>query len=83
MSKKPYYCKACGTVGAGKRVMPGSILIELALWLLFLLPGLIYSVWRHAATYQGCTNCKSNQMIPADSPLARQALAGSPHPEMR
>lgn len=83
MSKKPYYCKSCGTVGPRKRVMPGSFLVELVLWLLFLLPGLVYSVWRHAATYQGCINCKSREMIPVDSPLARQALADSPHSEIR
>ncbi len=76
MSKKAQYCKSCGTVGLGKRIMPGSFLIELALWLLFLLPGLIYSVWRFTTIYQGCTNCESRELVPADSPLAQQALAG-------
>jgi len=36
-----------GTVGDTKRNMKGSILTELVLWFFFLVPGLIYSIWRH------------------------------------
>lgn len=52
--------------------MKGSILVELALWLFFIVPGLIYSIWRHASVYQGCAKCGSNALIPLDSPVAQQ-----------
>jgi hypothetical protein len=69
-------CAVCGTVGDTKRNMKGSILTELFLWLFFLLPGLIYSIWRHTTVTQVCRNCGSSAVIPLDSPVARQALAG-------
>ncbi len=68
------YCKNCGTTAVPKRIMKGSVLIELFLWLLFLLPGLIYSIWRHTSVYQGCPSCIAGSMIPLNSPLARAAL---------
>ena len=71
---KEKFCTRCGTVAKAKRIMKGSILIELFLWLLFLLPGLIYSVWRHASVYHGCPSCAGDSMIPLDSPPARAAL---------
>src|SRR5216684_529226 len=69
-------CTVCGTVGDTKRSMKGSILTELFLWCFFLLPGLIYSIWRHSTVAQVCRNCGSPAVIPLDSPVARQALAG-------
>lgn len=68
------FCKECGHIGSSKRIMPGSILIELILWCCFLIPGLIYSIWRHSASGQGCKSCGSKKLIPKDSPIARQAL---------
>lgn len=70
-----FYCPACGAVNDGQRHVPGSILIELVLWLCFLIPGLIYSIWRHAASKKACTVCKSAGLIPVKSPRARRELA--------
>lgn len=70
-----YYCPSCGSVNDGKRHVPGSILIELVLWLCMLIPGLIYSIWRHAASKKACALCKSTGLIPANSPRARRELA--------
>lgn len=69
-------CTVCGTVGDTKRNMKGSILTELVLWLFFLLPGLIYSIWRHSTVAQVCRNCGSPAVIPLSSPVAQQTLAG-------
>jgi hypothetical protein len=68
-------CLQCGSVGATKRFMKGSIVTELFLWLFFLLPGLIYSIWRHASVAQVCTKCGSSNVIPLDSPIAKNLLA--------
>lgn len=69
-------CLKCGTVGTTKRFMKGSILIELFLWFLFIVPGLIYSIWRHSSVYQGCRKCGSSEVIPLDSPRARSIQSG-------
>jgi hypothetical protein len=69
---KEMYCVNCGTRGRPKTITKGSIIIEVFLWLMFLLPGLIYSIWRHASRYKGCPKCKAPNMIPLDSPKAQQ-----------
>lgn len=73
MAKSSMFCPNCGTIGAPKTITKGSILIEIVLWLAFLLPGLIYSIWRLSSRYQACPACKAPNMIPANSPLALQA----------
>lgn len=71
---KETYCKSCGTFGKTKRHMPGSILIEIVLWFAFLIPGIIYTLWRHNASKQVCRVCNSKDVIPKDSPIAQQQL---------
>ncbi|HMJ88465.1 MAG TPA: hypothetical protein VK530_01545, partial [Candidatus Acidoferrum sp.] len=53
----------------------GSIAIELVLWLLFCLPGIIYSVWRLTARKKVCPVCNSDALVPENSPRGRQLLA--------
>jgi hypothetical protein len=76
-SKKPMYCLKCGATGRALEKMRGSMGVELVLWLCFLLPGLIYSAWRHAGRFWACANCGSPDVIPADSPRAIAAGRGS------
>ncbi len=71
-------CLQCGSIGNTERFMKGSVLTELFLWLFFLLPGLIYSIWRHSTVAQVCAKCKSPNVIPLDSPVARNILANQP-----
>ena len=72
--KPSFYCLDCGFAGSSKTITLGSFLVELVLWLFFLLPGLIYSTWRLTSRKQGCCMCGSTRIIPADSPRAREAL---------
>ena len=76
MASKDLYCPNCGTVAAPKKVTKGSFFIEVFLWLLFIFPGLIYSLWRLTSRTTACPQCGAGNMIPTDSPKARQALAG-------
>ena len=73
-------CLQCGSIGNTKRFMKGSVLTELFLWLFFLLPGLIYSIWRHSTVAQVCSKCGSSNVIPLDSPVARNLQAGQAQP---
>lgn len=69
------YCPICGTVGTSKKYTKGTLGLEVLLWLCFLVPGVLYSVWRLTSRYRGCPSCKAPNMIPADSPKAREALS--------
>lgn len=69
-----YYCRACGTIERPTKKTKGSMGVEIVLWLCFLLPGLIYSVWRLTSKYEGCSSCGSPDVIPASSPHARESI---------
>lgn len=74
--KQPtHYCPHCGTWGKPKTVTRGSFFIELVLWLCFLVPGLIYSIWRLSSRQAVCPACKTPHMLPASSPVAQAAKA--------
>jgi len=70
-SKIQYRCTHCGYTGKAKRRYQGSGLIELVLWLFFIIPGLIYTLWRTSRKRLAiCPTCNNRDMIPADLPLA-------------
>jgi hypothetical protein len=67
---QPRICKNCGYKGEPK--MPGSGYIEIALYFLYVVPGLLYSIWRRQGTSQNiCPACNSPHMIGLESPAAR------------
>lgn len=71
------HCLTCGTEGVPKDETPGSLTIELILWLCFVIPGLIYSIWRMTTRHAVCSACSSRNIIPTDTPAAiahRKAL---------
>ena len=75
LPSKKYICTTCGHVGVPKLVTKGSLGVEIFLWILFLVPGLIYSIWRHASRYKGCPSCNSSEVIPVDTPRGQELLA--------
>ena len=50
-------CPNCKYEGESKTFCKGSMLVELVLFLCFIIPGLIYSVWRSSSRYSGCPQC--------------------------
>lgn len=68
------FCTQCGHVGKPGVDTPGSFWIEVILWLAFIIPGLVYSVWRHNKRHDACKKCGSAALIPADSPKAQAML---------
>lgn len=73
-------CKQCGTVAYPKSDTPGSVLIELVLWLCFIIPGIIYSLWRISRRRNVCAACNSPELVPVDTPVGRQLTAHLPPP---
>lgn len=69
-----FLCLNCGYQGKPKKFMKGSIVLELTAWLLFILPGIAYSIWRRISRYKGCPKCGHLNMIPIDSPVAQKIL---------
>ena len=74
LAKRQFVCTTCGFIGSPKKIVKGSILIELVLWLAFLVPGLIYSIWRLTTKYDACPKCKNASMIPVDSPTGQKLI---------
>ena len=70
-------CTVCRYVGKPKRMTKGSFGLEAALWLLFIVPGLIYSIWRLTSRYDGCPKCKNQSMIPTDTPMGQELIKES------
>lgn len=70
MANAELFCTSCGIVAPPKTYTKGSIVLEIALWLLFCGPGLIYSIWRLTSRYKGCSSCGAANMIPPNSPNA-------------
>ena len=72
-------CRNCGYVGNEKSVTKGSFGLEIALWILgfltvgiFILIALPYTIWRLCSGEQVCPKCKSNAMIPLDTPMGKK-----------
>ena len=76
----PLACLKCGHVGEPASYTPGSMAIEVVLWLCFLLPGLVYSLWRLSARRPACACCGSLEMVPVNSPTGRALAAAVPPP---
>ena len=79
-------CLACGTHAHPKVVTRGSIWIELVLWLCLLVPGLVYSLWRHTTRHAACAQCGATNLVPPGTPAGQQALrafSGQPGADAR
>jgi hypothetical protein len=59
-------------VGEPVKKTKGSILIEITFWLCFLIPGLIYSLWRETTKYKACPACGNSTMISIKTPLGQE-----------
>jgi len=76
MSK--FVCTSCGTCAEPKTATKGSIFIEIILWCCFLVPGVIYSIWRLTTRHRACRACGANTLVPVDSPVGKKMLVNMP-----
>lgn len=75
-SKKDIACTICRYTGKTQHVVKGNLVIEIVLWLMFLIPGVIYSIWRSFSSYDGCPVCKNKNVIPLESTMGQLILNG-------
>lgn len=82
MGARGFICRDCGHVGDPTYATRGTFCLEAALWLCFIVPGLLYSVWRLASrSERRCRKCGNVSLIPTDSPVGKQLLEAHPPPE--
>lgn len=72
--KPELICTRCYAVGQTKTKAEGSILIELVLWLCFIIPGLLYSLWRDSARKKVCSQCGCKDLVPVESPRGKMLI---------
>lgn len=70
-------CAVCGSTDKTKSNTPGSIIIEILMYCMFIIPGLIYSFWRLSARKTVCGSCGSPNLIPIDSPMGKKLLGNN------
>lgn len=70
--EKEIICTVCGYTGNPIKIAKGNIFIEILLWLFFIIPGLIYSLWRFFFKYPACPKCKKYAVISLDSPMGQK-----------
>lgn len=56
-------CPNCGYTGIAHPSVKGSTIIEIGLWLIFLLPGALYSVWRVGSRKLRCPDCEFEYVV--------------------
>ena len=69
-----HVCAACGSKTRPRKHCPGSIVIEVAIWIMFLPVGLLYSIWRHTKKIEICRECRSPEIYYAATPRGRDLL---------
>lgn len=74
-----YVCPNCGYIGKGQR--KGALILELALWICFLVPGIIYSVWRYTGKTNICKSCGCKNMVPVKTPKGQQLVEQYAEPD--
>lgn len=68
-------CPQCGSVTEPADKLRGSTGIEFLLFLLMIIPGLIYSVWRYGGDRAHCSSCGATGLLPLDSPKGKEIAA--------
>ena len=77
---EPFICRKCGYIGPRELNKKGKLSTEIILWLLLILPGLIYSIWRRTGRYFVCKECGTHHIVPLNSPLGKEVQNGKGPP---
>ena len=69
-----FICTRCGYTGEMSQAKKGSGVLEIVLWFCYLIPGLLYSIWRRSARPMCCPVCKSLDIVPTHTPAGKKLL---------
>jgi hypothetical protein len=69
------YCLDCGFVGEPEQYTPGTLSKEIGLWCFFIVPGIIYSVWRSLCQHERCAICGNRRLVTTSSQAAQTAIS--------
>ena len=67
---KKYVCMECGCQRDPIDAKRGLLVIEIFMWLLYIVPGVIYSIWRRVRKHQVCPNCLNPSIVLTSSSRA-------------
>lgn len=73
-------CGNCRTVGKVASTMSGSNAVEALLYLLLVIPGIVYSVVRRGSRRYHCAVCGSPDLVSSESPRGLELLSGAAPP---
>ena len=62
LSRK-YICMECGCQRDPIIAKRGFLVIEIFMWFLYILPGVIYSIWRRVRTQEVCPKCQTPSIV--------------------
>lgn len=68
-------CVVCRSEMRPKKITQGSFIVELFLWCMMILPGVLYTVWRLTSKVKLCPICGSSKFVKAGTPAAQRLLA--------
>ena len=69
-------CRNCETYGYPVYgATKGSALITVILFCFFIIPGVIYAIWRNTGRRMVCAHCGSAALVPWDSPVGQRIYA--------
>ncbi len=72
-SEESLICTTCGAqTDMPQSKTRGSFIIEIILWLAFVIPGLLYSLWRQSTRQKVCPACGNATLILANTPDGRK-----------
>lgn len=57
------HCNSCGK-NTNAPLYKGTTWLEIILWILYIIPGLVYSIWRRSGGPTVCPFCKNETLIP-------------------
>ncbi len=67
---RKYVCMECGCQRDPIDANRGLWVIEIFMWLLYILPGVIYSIWRRVRKQQVCPKCRNPSVVLTSSSRA-------------
>jgi hypothetical protein len=73
-------CTNCGYQGNPVSKTQGSLLVEIALWVLLCVPGIIYTVWRLTSKQIVCPRCGNLRLVPLATPEGQRIAAMQSQP---